>query len=81
MSWLTRRERDALVASVTALSLAFLAGFFTGLLGFETASAYEYHLAVFLVLLVAGVYLIYRGVRRAGRFAVGRWQQSSWGSP
>lgn len=64
---ITRRERDALVALLIALLIAFGAGVFSGLTGSAAPMSTYYGSMVSLVMLAAVLYLVYRAVRRGVR--------------
>jgi len=74
MSHLTRRERDALVVFATSAAITFLTGFLWGA-GLDLFTAIS--LITFIVYAPAGVYLSYRGVRRAGRWSLSKYRGRS----
>lgn len=76
MTYLTRRERDALVVVLTTLATVFLAGFITGVTGFETTTAAEYRSALFLFFAVAVIYLLGRALVRIARVFRDRFEEA-----
>ena len=74
MSYLTRRERDAVILFVSGFGIALISGFLWGL-GLSLFSATS--IVTFLVYASAGLYLVYRTARRAGRWGLAKYRRRS----
>lgn len=73
MSYLTRRERDAVVIIATTFICSFLAGFLSYQIGGRTILNYD--TALGLLMLLGLVYLGYRAIRRGVGYSISRYRR------